>query len=211
MTGDGKDIKECLQKIYFYWIMRLGFKKELKIWMLYFMVIFCSAFIHEIGHCIPAWFSGYKAIPTPAMEYISDDIPLNLKQYVSFGGILATIFLTFIVIVLYAFSNKKISSTILAGVLALPGIYALRFIILGRGHDATEFQEAQSAMGLSYSGNSMDWIFMSIFIIGVLIWIIKSKPGYRIIGRLIVGVILTIIFIVGLQEINNAVFDPMFG
>ena len=191
--------------------MRIEFKKEIKIWMLYFAVIFCSAFFHEIGHCIPAWLSGYKAIPTPAMEYIADDIPLDLKEYVSLGGILATIFLSLIVILLYIFRNKKSSSSILAGVLAIPGIYTLRFIIIGRGHDATEFQEAQSALGFSYSGHFLDWIFMSIFLFGILIWIIKSKPTYKIIGRLFLGAILTIIFIVGLQEINNALFDPLFG
>ncbi len=191
--------------------MRLEFRRELKIWMLYFLVIFCSAFIHEIGHCIPAWYNGYKAIPTPAMEYISADIPLNLKQYVALGGVLATLILVLIIIFLYAFGKKMISSSILAGVLALPGIYTLRFLILGRGHDATEFQEAQAALGFSYTGHSLDWIFIFIFIAGVLVWILRSRPGYRIITRLILGAILTIVFIVALQEINNAVFDPLFG
>jgi len=118
--------------------MRLEFRKVLKIWMLYFLFIFCSAFLHEIGHCIPAWFSGYRAIPTPAMEYISDDIPLNLKQYVSLGGVLATLFLVLIILFLYSFRNKMQGSTLLAAVLALPGIYTLRFLILGRGHDAAQ-------------------------------------------------------------------------
>ncbi|MFC2106810.1 hypothetical protein ACFLRY_00595 [Bacteroidota bacterium] len=192
-------------------IMRFEIKREIKIWMLYFLVIFCSAFLHEIGHCIPAWIYGYKAIPTPAMEYISDNIPQDLEQYIALGGVLVTLILALITILLYTFRNKKTSTTILAGVLAIPAIYTLRFLILGRGHDATEFQEAQAALGLSYSGHSIDWLFLSIFIFGVLIWIIKAKPGYRIIGRLLVGAIFTIIFIVALQEINNAVFDPMFG
>ena len=191
--------------------MRYELKKDSKIWVLYFLVIFCSAFLHEIGHCIPAWLNGYKAIPTPAMEYISDEIPLGLKQYVALGGVLVTIFLAIIAMLLYIFYNRKTSALILAGVLAIPGIYSLRFIILGRGHDATEFQEAQSALGFAYSGHFLDWIFLSVFIIGTLAWIIKSKPGYKITGRLLVGAILTIIFIVGLQEINNAVFDPLFG
>jgi hypothetical protein len=191
--------------------MRLEFRKEFKIWMLYFLFIICSAFLHEIGHCIPAWLTGYSAIPTLAMEYISDDIPMNLKQYVSLGGVLATLILVLSILVLYSFSTKMIGSALLAAVLALPGIYTLRFIILGRGHDATEFQEAQAALGFSYSGHSLDWIFMFVFIAGTLIWILKTRPGYKIIGRLIPGAILTIAFIVVLQEINNAVFDPLFG
>ena len=104
-----------------------------------------------------------------------------------------------------------ISSTLLAGVLALPGMYSLRFVILGRGHDATEFQEAQAAIGFSYSGNALDWIFLVIFLSGTLIWIYKSKPGYKIAGRLVVGTILTIAFIVVLQEVNNAFFNPVFA
>jgi len=191
--------------------MRFEFRKELKIWGLYFLVIFCSAFLHEVGHCIPAWLNGYKAIPTPAMEYISDQVPPDLNQYVSFGGIFVTIFLALFVILLYAFSKNKPSQSILAGVLAIPGVYTFRFLMLGRGHDATEFQEVQAAMGFSYSGHSLDWIFMSVFVIGILSWYISSHPGYRIIGRLLIGALLTIIFLVGLQEINNAIFDPIFG
>ena len=191
--------------------MRYELKKEFKIWGLYFLVVFCSACLHEIGHCMPAWFNGYKAIPTPAMEYISNEIPQDLKQYVALGGVFVTIFLAIIAMLLYIFNNRKTSASILAGMLAIPGIYSLRFLIIGRGHDATEFQEAQSALGFVYSGHSMDWIFLSVFIIGTLVWIIKSKPGYKIAGRLFLGAILTIIFIVGLQEINNAVFDPLFG
>lgn len=78
--------------------MSIVFREEIKIWMLFFTVIFCSAFLHEIGHCIPAWISGYKAVPTPAMEYVSDDIPVNLRQSVSLEGILATIILVFIMV-----------------------------------------------------------------------------------------------------------------
>jgi hypothetical protein len=85
----------------------------------------------------------------------------------------------------------------------------LRFILKGRGHDTTEFQEAQSALGLSYSGHSLDWIFLILFVFGVVVWIIISKPHYKIIGRLSVGIVLTFIFIVGLQVINNAIFDPI--
>jgi predicted small integral membrane protein len=145
------------------------------------------------------------------MEYISDDLPVNLRPYVSLGGALATIIISVIVLLLYAFSRKIISSTLLAGVLALPGMYSLRFVILGRGHDATEFQEAQAALGFSYSGNSLDWIFLVIFLSGTLAWIYKSKPGYKKAGRLLVGTILTIAFIVVLQEVNNAVFNPLLA
>jgi len=65
-------------------------------------------------------------------------------------------------------------------------------------------------LGLNYSGHSLDWIFLLIFSTGVIIWVIKSKPGNKVIGRIFIGFVLTFIFIVGLQSINNAIFDPIF-
>ena len=149
-------------------------------------------------------------IKTPAKEYISASIPLNFKQFVSLGGIIGSTLVSLIILVLYITKTYKYSSVMLAGGVALPGLYSLRFILIGRGHDATEFQEAQSALGLNYSGHSLDWIFLITFICGVVFWIIKSKPGFRIIGRLSIGLVLTFIFVIGLQVINNAIFDPIF-
>ena len=55
------------------------------------MTILISVFIHEIGHCIPAWINGFQAIPTLAKEYISNAIPMKFKEYVSLGGIMGSI------------------------------------------------------------------------------------------------------------------------
>jgi hypothetical protein len=191
--------------------MGIKIKQEVKTWMMFFAVILISAFLHEIGHCIPAWINGYKAVPTPAMEYVSEDISAGLKQYVSLGGILSTIILVIFAALLYIFNSNKQTSIMLAGALSLPGIYTLRFLMLGRGHDASEFQEAQAAMGFSYSGHAIDWIFLLLFISVAFTWFIKSKPSYKIIGRLLLGALLAFCFIVILQEVNNAVFNPLFG
>ena len=185
-------------------------KIEFKIWTIYLTTILISVYVHEIGHCIPAWINGVQAIPTPAKEYISDAIPMKLKEYVSLGGIMGSILFSLIIIVLYLTRPFKYNSAILAGAIAIPGIYTLRFILAGRGHDATEFQEAQSALGLSYSGHSLDWIFLSLFLLGIIVWIYKSKPHYKIIGRLAFGFVLTVMYVIGLQVVNNAIFDPIF-
>jgi hypothetical protein len=190
--------------------MKIEYRAELKIWLIYFMTILFSTYIHEIGHCIPAWINGYRAIPTPAKEYISITIPFGLKQYISLGGIIGTVMVAIIILILYSVNPYNFNSALLAGAIATPGFYTLRFILAGRGHDATEFQEAQSALGLNYSGHSLDWIFLLIFSIGVIIWVIKLKPSYKVIGRIFIGFVLTLIFIVGLQSINNAIFDPIF-
>lgn len=190
--------------------MSIDVKNEIKVWSVYFITILVSVYIHEIGHCIPAWINGFVAIPTPAKEYILADIPDNIQTHVSLGGIVGTALFSFIVIALYLKKSFKYRSAILAGAIVIPGIYTLRFFISGRGHDLTEFQEAQAAIGLEYSGHSLDWFFLFLFVFGTIIWIIKSKPDFKIIGRLLIGFLLTVVFIIGLQVINNAIFDPIF-
>ena len=185
-------------------------KIEFKIWTIYFTTILFYVYIHEVGHSIPAWLHGYWAVPTPAKEYLSPAVPMDLKQYISLGGVMVSILISLLVTFLYLSKRYVIGSAILAAAIALPGMYTLRFILSGRGHDATEFQEAQSAMGLSYSGHSLDWIFLILFVFGTVVWIIRSKPQFKILGRLLGGFVLTVIFIVGLQVINNAIFDPIF-
>lgn len=190
--------------------MKIQYKEELKVWTIYFVTILFSLYIHEIGHCIVAWINGYRAIPTPAKEYMSAKIPTGLNQFISLGGIAGTVMFAITILIFYSSNLFNISSVLLAGALATPGFYTLRFILFGRGHDATEFQEAQSALGLNYSGHSFDYFFLIIFLTGVFVWIFKSKPGYNIIGRIFIGFILTLIFIVALQSINNIIFDPIF-
>lgn len=190
--------------------MVTDYKQELKVWAVYFGMIILSCYIHELGHCIPAWIHGYWAVPTPAKEYMSSGIPVDLKQDISLGGIIGSVLISLIIIGLFINKTYRYNSAILAGAIAMPGMYTLRFILSGRGHDASEFQEAQSALGLSYSGHSLDWIFLILFLLGMVAWIIKSKPNYKIIGRLSIGFVLTFIFVIGLQVINNAIFNPIF-
>ena len=141
---------------------------DYKPWAVYLSALLISVYLHEIGHCIPAWAHGFRAVPTPAKEYISGDIPMNVKQYVSLGGIVATIALTLAAISVFIVTDYRYKSALLAGVIAVPGIYTLRFMLVGRGHDATEFQEAQAAMGLDYSGHALDWIFLTLFLAGAV-------------------------------------------
>jgi hypothetical protein len=169
--------------------MNINVKNETKIWSVYFITILVSVYIHEIGHCIPAWINGFD---------------------VSLGGITGTVLFSFLGIVLFLKKSSKYSSAILVGAIATPGFYTLRFFIAGRGHDLTEFQEAQAAIGLEYSGHSLDWFFLILFVFGTIIWIIETRPGFKIIGRLLIGFLLTFVFVIGLQVINNAIFDPIF-
>ncbi len=184
-------------------------KNELKAWLVYFVTLLAASFIHEVGHCIPAWIHGLIAVPTLAKEYMPSNIPIGIHQGISFGGIFGTIMFTIIVLISGFFMKAHFNWAILAGALATPGFYTLRFITLGRGHDANEFQEVQSFLGFSYSGHLLDWIFLCLFILGIFVWIYKCRPGYNKTGRIVIGFILTVIFIMGLQIINNLIFDPI--
>lgn len=190
--------------------LNLDYKSELKTWTIFFATILITVFIHELGHCIPAWINGYGSIPTPAKTYPSDNIPDSLGLFISAAGPICTVLIALTVLFFYFKNRFKYDSAILAGALVSPAMYTVRFILQGRGHDSTEFQETQSVMGLSYSGHSLDWIFAVISLMGIIVWLIKSKPSYKIIGRLIIGFVLTFIFFVALQDINNAIFDPIF-
>jgi hypothetical protein len=190
--------------------MAIDYKKEIKTWLIYFGTILFCIYAHEIGHCIPAWINGYQAIPTPAKEYITDQVPGDLKLYISLGGIIATFLVSFGILASYSFMDLM-NPAIVAGGIANPGVYSLRYFLVGRGHDGTEFQEAQQALGLGYSGHFLDVAFMLVFLAGVILWMIKYKPGLKITGRLILGFFLTTFFIVGLQVLNNYIFDPVFG
>lgn len=191
--------------------MKADIKLELKSWVIYFVTIILSVYAHELGHCGYAWLHGYKAIPTPAKSYIIDDIPQNLLQYFSLAGIIGSLFFVFAVFLFYNIKNHTFNSAILAAAIVAPGMYTIRFILKGRGHDATEFQDAQSALGLNYGGHSLDWFFLLLFLTGVIMWITKSKPTFKILGKLFIGAILTFIFFILLQDVNNIVFDPLFN
>jgi hypothetical protein len=190
--------------------MKLKLNTEIRTWSIYFLTLLTAIYIHELGHCIPAWINGVVAIPTPAKEYIMGTISDDLQQSVSLGGIIGTILFTVLTILFYLIKTHKYSSAVLAAALAMPGMYTFRFFIVGRGHDATEFQEAQAAMGFTYSGHAIDWILLGLFLAGLVIWLVHKKPNFKIAGRLGLGFILTLIFVIALQTINNAIFDPLF-
>ena len=65
--------------------MKIAYKQESRNWAIYFATILISVYIHEVGHCIPAWIHGFRAIPTPAKEYTFVTIPNDLQQYILAG------------------------------------------------------------------------------------------------------------------------------
>jgi hypothetical protein len=186
-------------------------RRPLRPWLCFSAAIVGSVFVHEIGHCTVAWLHGYPAIPTPAKEYILKPMTEAIQCQVALGGIVGSVAALLAAALWFYRRPTPTASALLAGALTAPGFYTLRFILAGRGHDATEFQDAQAALGLSYSGHSLDWLFVSLFVIAALFWFLRTgaRPSGRLVGRLIVGAIAAMVLVVLLQKANNAAFDPL--
>jgi hypothetical protein len=181
-------------------------------WLCFLGAIAASFLVHETGHCAVAWLHGVPAIPTPMKEYLLKPIPETLQCQVSLGGIVGSVVALLAAVLWLHAHPTPTRSALLAGAMTAPGFYTLRFILAGRGHDATEFQEAQAALGLSYSGHAADWLFAGLFVIATVFWFvrIRARPTLRLIGRLLAGAIAALAVLVFLQSANNALFDRFF-
>jgi hypothetical protein len=169
-------------------------------------------YLHELGHCIPAWVSGYPAVPTPAKEYTLAAVTNSVQRAISLGGVLGTVLASLGALWLYLKSPGERASAVLAGALVMPGCYSLRFWIVGRGHDGTEFQDAQAALGLSFSGHGLDWFFLASWIAIALIWLLRSRPlpVIRTVRTCLKGAVIGLLLVIALQKANNMIFDPIF-
>ncbi len=180
-------------------------------WLVFAAAIVASIFIHELGHCTVPWLHGYPAIPTPAKEYILKPLPQALQNHMALGGIIGSVVALVAASLWFRLRTGPISSSILAGAMTAPGFYTLRFILAGRGHDGAEFQEAQAALGLSYAGHGVDWLFVGLFVVAAVFWFWRTRARLTLkLGvRLVVGAIAALVTLASLQTINNRVFDPL--
>ena len=190
--------------------MRIKYSDEIKNWSVYFITAVFAVWIHEIGHCVPAWVHGYEAFPSPAEEYILHPVSIDLNQQISLGGYLGTLLITLISLIIFLSTDFKYKSALFAGTAAVPGMYCVLFFFNGRGHGGHEFQEAQAALGFNYYGHSLDVFFWILFISLVVTWFVFIKPSHKIIWRVLIGVIATFFFFIALEWLNNAIFDPVF-
>lgn len=190
--------------------MLLNFKLQLKNWSIYFGTIIISCFAHELGHCIVAWSNGVHAVPTIAKAYYQTAqlLPINV---ISLGGPAGTIVFTLAIFTIFIIRKDRSNSAAFAGALAMPAMYSFLFWLKGRGHDGTEFQEAQTAFGLSYSGHFLDWIFVTLFITGSLFWMVIYARSWKLVPKMVLGAILTLLFLQYLQDLNNKLLGPLFS
>ncbi len=180
-------------------------------WFVFAAAIFASIFVHELGHCTAVWLHGYPAIPTPAKEYVLKPLPQAVENQMALSGIIGSVIALLAASLWLHLRPTSISSSILAGAMTAPGFYTFRFVLAGRGHDGAEFQEAQAALGLSYAGHGVDWLFVSLFVVVTVFWFwrMRVRPAPKLGVRLVLGAIAAFVILALLQTINNRVFDPL--
>ncbi len=183
-----------------------------------FLLIFVAScvgatYLHELGHALFGWVQGIAVVPTPAKEYVlRPEVEWQQEIWIALGGVFATVMVTAAATIWYWWRPSPTRAGTLSGVLVGPGFYTLRFLLIGRGHDGMEWQEAQAALTLSPSGHVVDWILVALFVTGCAALVVQK--GIPIRWRslaLVPGVaLLGIVVLLALQVGNNAVFDRHF-
>ena len=184
-----------------------------QLWVWFACAIGGCFLLHEMGHCAVAWIHGYPAIPTLMKSYRLDGLPQSLHNQVSLGGPTGSVAAVLASMIALYRNPSAIRSAVLAGTMTGPEFYAVRFVLFGRGHDSTEFQEAQAALGWSYEGHGLDWMFVMLLAIaaGFWFWCVRPPITARLVGRLSAGSVVGVIILVSLDKINKAIFNPIFG
>jgi hypothetical protein len=186
-------------------------KLSLRYVLLFSAAIVAGVYLHELGHAVAGWVNGVAVVPTPAKEYVlQSPLGWNKEIWIALGGVLGTTVAVFAAGLYFWRKPSVDGEAVLAGALLPLGLYTLRFLVVGRGHDETEWQAAQTALGLPPAGHAIDVFFLCLLVAGFLVWGIRLHPRLSSLLRLAILAIAGIVLLVVLQAGNNAVFDRMF-
>ena len=109
-----------------------------------YMLIFSGAliagvYLHEVGHAVAGWVEGVAVIPTPAKEYVlQSQLDWSKDIWIALGGVIGSTVAALAAGVYFWRKPCSDNEVILAGALVPVGLYTLRFLLVGRGHDETE-------------------------------------------------------------------------
>lgn len=181
-----------------------------------YMLLFCGSliagvYLHEIGHAVAGWVNGVAVVPTPAKEYIlQSELGWSKEIWIALGGVIGTTVAALTAALYFWRQPCSDREAVAAGAFLPLGLYTLRFLLVGRGHDATEWQAAQTALGLPPAGHATDLFFLFLLITGLGVWAIRPHLRLSSVLRLVTIAIIGIVLLVVLQAGNNAVFDRVF-
>ncbi len=187
-------------------------KPSVRYALLFGGALIVGVYVHELGHAVAGWLRGIPIVPMPAKEYIlRSQVEWNQEIWISLGGIIGTTMAVLAATLYFWRKPCPDREAIFAGAVLPLGAYALRFLLAGRGHDGTEWQAAQTALGLRPAGHAIDGFLLCLLIAGFLVWAFCRRPTLRTLLRLIPLTIGGIIVLALLQVLNNAVFDHVFS
>ena len=186
-------------------------KLSLRYLLLFSGSLLAGVYQHEIGHAVAGWVNGVAVVPTPAKEYIlQSQLDWSKEVWIALGGVIGTT-VAAVAATLYFWRRPGLDrEAIWAGAFLPVGAYTFRFVLVGRGHDATEWQAAQAALGLPPAGHAIDLFLLFLLIAGLAVWAIRLRPRLSSVLRVVTTAIIGIVLVVGLQAGNNAVFDRLF-
>lgn len=186
-------------------------KLSIRYMLIFSASIIAGVYLHEIGHAVAGWVNGVAVVPTPAKEYVlQSQLDWSKEIWIALGGVIGTT-VAALATALY-FWRKPCSDreAILTGAFLPLALYTLRFLLVGRGHDATEWQAAQTALGLPRAGHAIDLFFLLLLIAVLVVWGIRRRPRLSSFLRLVILATVGIVLLIALQTGNNTVFDHVF-
>ena len=187
-------------------------KLSLRYILLFVGSIIAAVYLHEIGHAVGGWVNGVAIVPTPAKEYVlQSQLDWSKEIWIALGGVIGTTVAALAAALCFWRQPCSDREAVLAGAFLPVGIYTLRFLLVGRGHDGTEWQAAQAALGLPPAGHAMDLFFLCLLIAGLGVWAIRLHPHLSSVLRLVTMAIIGITLLVVLQAGNNSAFDRVFA
>jgi hypothetical protein len=171
-----------------------------------------GVYLHEIGHAVAGWVQGIAVVPTPAKEYIlRSQVYWNQEIWIALGGIVGTTLAVVGATLYFLQERRPVAEAVLFGALIPPCLYTIRFLLVGRGHDGSEWQAAQTVLGLAPAGHGIDVFFLCLSLAGIIVWGSRLRfplrySLLRLAGLAMAGVIL----LIALQVGNNSLFDRFF-
>jgi hypothetical protein len=171
-----------------------------------------AVFLHELGHVLAAWAQGIAAVPTPAKEYVlRPEVAWHQECGIALGGVLGSTLAALGALIGYGRGRRLNAEAALFGAMVPVWFYTVRFLLVGRGHDGTEWQAAQAALRLAPAGHAIDFLFLGLVLAAAVPWGLRLRAPLRYpLARLAGAVVAGAILLVALQVGNNWLFDRHF-
>jgi hypothetical protein len=186
-------------------------KHSLRYMLLFSGPIIAGVYLHEIGHAVAGWVNGVVVVLTLDKEYIlQSQLDSSKEIWIALGDVIGTTVAALAAAFCLWHQPCSDREVVAAGAFLPLGLYTLRFLLVGRGHDPTEWQTTQAALDLAPDGHAIDLFFPCLLIAGLAVWAIRLNARPSSVLRLVSMPIIGIILLISPQAGDNAVLDQVF-